>query len=80
MRFAITEKKIFPSTFNKAMPLNWLMLWESFSFGMKVVTALLHAGGMDWVFQAEHIILHKKLQGPGAVFVDFVWHTIWSRR
>lgn len=65
MRFAITEKKIFPSTFNKAMPLNWLMCWESFSFGMKVVTALLHAGGMDSFFQAMTMSLHKSFRVLG---------------
>lgn len=47
MHFAITKKEIFPSTFNRAMPLSWLILWESFSVGMKLVTALLHAGEMD---------------------------------
>lgn len=39
MHLTKTEKMIFPSMFSRAMPLNCLMFWESFSFGMKVVQA-----------------------------------------
>lgn len=30
------KKEIFTSTLSGAMPLNWVMFLESFSFGMKV--------------------------------------------
>lgn len=65
MHFATTEKIIFPSMFSREIPLNWLMSWESFSFGMKVVIALLHAVGMDWVFQATSISFHSNFRRPG---------------
>lgn len=65
MRLAMTEKKIFPSTFNRAMPLNWLMFWESFSLGMKMVTALFHSDGMAWAFQTTLIILKSSFKSPG---------------
>lgn len=56
-----------------SMPLNWLMLWESFSFGMKVVTALLHAVGMASFFQAMPISLHMNFRvlGRAAQLIEF---------
>lgn len=41
-----TEKKTFPSTFSKAMFLNWLMVLEFCSLGMTFPTACCHSAGM----------------------------------
>lgn len=76
MRVAITKKKIFPSTFRRAMPLNWLMLQESFSFGMNTVTALHHAEGI--AFPCNTHQPQQQLQDCGAVLVDFVRNVVWS--
>lgn len=47
------------------------MLWESFCFGMKVATALFHAGGMDWVLQAVHISLHKSFRAWDSSYTPY---------
>ncbi len=69
IHFVITEK-IFPSTFSRAMPLNCLMLQKTFSFGIKVVTALFHAAGIALDFQATPISFHNSFRIMG----QFLYH------
>ena len=48
--------------------LNWEMLWEPFSFGIKVIRALDHADRIDCDFQAVFISLHNSFSTMGQFF------------
>lgn len=56
---ARTEKKTFPSTFSKAMLLNWPMVVEFCSLGMKIPTASCHSAGMNCFFHTTLMSFHK---------------------
>src|SRR4029434_3825166 len=55
----MTETKIFPSTFSRAMLLNCSMVLEFCSLGMKTATALCHCDGMVCLVQAVFIRVHR---------------------
>lgn len=64
--------KTFPSTFTRSVPLNRLTLWESFSFGIKMVSALFHSDGITCFFRTSLMI-------PGAALVYPIWDIVGAR-
>ncbi len=52
-------EKLFPFHVQQGILLNWFMVVEFRSLGMKIPTASCHSTGMDWFFHTTRMSFHK---------------------
>lgn len=67
---AITEKKIFPSIFRRAMLPSWLKVLEFSSFRIAPATAFCHSDGMIFLVQTTLMRDYRSLSILGHFLYD----------